>query len=203
MTFWSDFKRALEAGEIRPLTELTRFGQVLNDTVSALGRVLDSQRRQRREAARRARVKAEQLRLEKEARERERLEAEARRKAQQEREQNQARERARQEEAARLEAARVAAREQAMAEVDTLGPGSWIALKGEAPDEQEKRLKLAVRINARQKLVFVDRLGLNRTELTNDQLVDHLLAGTARILGASAEFDETLSRVVGRIRVGR
>ena len=64
-------------------------------------------------------------------------------------------------------------------------------------------MKLAVRINARRKLVFVDRLGLNRTELTVDGLVDHLLAGTARILGASAEFDETLSRVVGRIRVGR
>ncbi|MCK7544671.1 DUF1631 domain-containing protein [Marinobacter bryozoorum] len=202
MTFWRDFRQALEEGTIRPLPEQTRFGQVLEDTLTALGRVLESQRRQRQQAARRAREKAEQVRLQKEARERELQEAEARRQAEAEREQQQARERARQEEAARLEAARAAARDQAMTEVDRLGPGSWIALRT-GGDNQERRLKLAVRINARRKLVFVDRLGLNRTELTIDQLVDHLLDDTARILGASAEFDETLSRVVGRIRLGR
>ena len=93
--------------------------------------------------------------------------------------------------------------EQAVAEVDRLGMGSWIALKKTPGEEGEQRLKLAVRINASRKLIFVDRLGLNRTELTVDALVERLLAGTARILGATAEFDETLSRVVGRIRVGR
>ncbi|MGM0569185.1 DUF1631 family protein [Marinobacter sp.] len=203
MTLWPTFLQALDAGAIRPLPELTRFGQVLDDTVSALSRVLASQRRQRQEAARRAREKAEQVRLQKEEQERERQQAEARREAEAERKRQHARERALQEEAARLEAARAAAREQATAEVDRLGPGGWIALHSERPEPHERRLKLAVRINARRKLVFVDRLGLNRTELTIDELVDHLLAGKARILGAPAEFDETLSRVVGRIRVGR
>jgi hypothetical protein len=33
--------------------------------------------------------------------------------------------------------------------------------------------------------------------------VQEVLAGRVRVLGSSAEFDDTLSRVVGRIRVGR
>ncbi len=204
-TDWQSFQQSLANGAVRPLPELTRFGQVLDDTVNALSRVLESQRQQRQEAARRARAKAEQLRLQQEAQELEQRQATARRQAEEEHQQQQARARALEEEAARIEAVRAAARNQAQTEVDRLGPGSWIALSApvEGQQGQEQRLKLAVRINARRKLVFVDRLGLNRTELTVDGLVDHLLAGTARILGASAEFDETLSRVVGRIRVGR
>lgn len=54
-----------------------------------------------------------------------------------------------------------------------------------------------------EKLVFVDRLGLNRREFLVDQLVAEIVAGRIRVLGASAEFDDILSRVVGRIRVGR
>ncbi|MFW5824565.1 MAG: DUF1631 family protein [Marinobacter sp.] len=202
MTPWPEFRDALEKGELRPLPPLTRFGQVLEDTVAALDRVLQTQRRQRREAARRAREKAERMRQQKEAEEKARQSLEAQRKAEAERQQQLAREQAEQEEAARLEAEYAAARTQALAAVDGLGPGSWIALKG-GEGAGEQRLKLAVRINASRKLVFVDRLGLNRTELGVDALVDRVLAGEARILGAAAEFDETLSRVVGRIRVGR
>jgi hypothetical protein len=74
------------------------------------------------------------------------------------------------------------------------------------PDEtsdEPARLKLAVRINASRKLVFVDRLGLNRREFLEDALVEGIVEGRIRVLGTSAEFDDTLSRVVGRIRVGR
>jgi len=51
--------------------------------------------------------------------------------------------------------------------------------------------------------VFVDRLGLNRREFLQDELVNGIVEGRIRVLGSSAEFDDTLSRVVGRIRVGR
>lgn len=203
LTPWQSFQQSMEQGRVRPLPALSRFGDVLEDTVSALDRVLSSQRQKRQEAARKARERAEQLRLEQEAEARQRAEQEAARRAEAERQAQQAREQAEQEEADRIEAARVAAREQALTEVDRLSLGGWIALKEQPDNDQERRLKLAVRINASRKLVFVDRLGLNRTELTVEALVERLLSGTARILGASAEFDETLSRVVGRIRVGR
>jgi len=60
-----------------------------------------------------------------------------------------------------------------------------------------------VRINASRKLVFVDRLGLNRREFLEEALVEGIVEGRIRVLGTAAEFDDTLSRVVGRIRVGR
>ncbi|GGY82253.1 DUF1631 family protein [Marinobacter zhanjiangensis] len=202
LTRWHEFRESLDAGRVRPLPPLTRFGDVLADTVAALDRVLASQRSQRQAAARKARERADHLRQQREAEARQRAEAEAARKAEAERQAKQAREQAEQAEADRLEAVREAARARAVAEVDRLNMGGWIALK-KTPDNDEQRLKLAVRINASRKLVFVDRLGLNRTELTVDDLVERLLSGTARLLGASAEFDETLSRVVGRIRVGR
>lgn len=203
LTRWEVLSQSLENGQVRPLPPLTHFGDVLTDTVEALDKVLVSQRFQRQEAARKARERAEQLRQQKEWEEQQRAEAEAAQRAEADRKAREAREQAEQEQAERVEAARIAARERALVEVNKLGLGGWIALKTEAGHTEERRLKLAVRINASQKLVFVDRLGLNRTELLVDALVDQLLGGTARILGASAEFDETLSRVVGRIRVGR
>ena len=202
LTQWGDFRDSLVADGVRPLPPLTRFGDVLADTVAALDRVLASQRSQRQASARKARERAEALRQQRDAKAQQRAEEEAALKAKAELRAKQAREQAEQAEADRLEAAREAARISALAEVDRLNMGGWIALKG-GPEGEERRLKLAVRINASRKLVFVDRLGLNRTELMVEDLVNGLLAGTARILGASAEFDETLSRVVGRIRVGR
>lgn len=203
ITPWFDFQQGLASGAIRRLPELIHFSDVLDETVSALNRVLLSQRQKRQEAARQAQARAEQLRLQKAAAERKRQQEEAQRRAAAEREQELAQEQARQAAAERHAAERARALEMAQAEVDQLGPGSWIALQNAKRPAEEQRLKLAVRLNARRKLIFVDRLGLNRTELLTDELAEHLLAGTARVLGAAAEFDETLSRVVGRIRVGK
>lgn len=73
----------------------------------------------------------------------------------------------------------------------------------EPPETESTRLKLAVRTNASRKLIFVDRLGLNRREFLEDELVLGIVEERIRLLGGAAEFDDTLSRVVGRIRVGR
>lgn len=199
----SGFQQDLASGALRRLPGLILFSEVLDDTVSALTRVLEAQRQQRQEAARLAEARAEQLRLEQAAAEQKRQQEEARRRAAAERELELAQKRARQEAAEREAAERARALEQARADIGQLGPGSWIALKSSPESNEEQRLKLAVRLDARGKLIFVDRLGLNRTELLTDELAEHLLAGTGRILGAAAEFDETLSRVVGRIRVGK
>ena len=86
--------------------------------------------------------------------------------------------------------------------VGSLGLGGWIAVTRDT-GEEPVRLKLAVKIAASNKFVFVDRLGLNRTEYLFDELVSGIIDGSIRLLGKSAEFDDTLSRVVGRIRVGR
>ena len=88
-------------------------------------------------------------------------------------------------------------------QVEGIALGGWIVLTQETRDDDPVRLKLAVKISASRKYVFVDRLGLNRREFLQDELVNGIVGGRIRVLGSSAEFDDTLSRVVGRIRVGR
>lgn len=204
---WARFVADLESGTLRPLPPLKPFGEVLAETVTSLSVVLDRQKLQREKAAKEAKARADALRREKEEAERRQREEET----------------ARQEELTRskevAEAQRVADEEAeqerllrekeaaALQLVDGIKLGGWIVEEigkdssgmGQGP----VRLKLAVRINASKKLVFVDRLGLNRREFLVDQLVGEIVAGRIRVLGASAEFDDTLSRVVGRIRVGR
>ncbi len=197
---WRDFLRQLDSGDVRPLPELTRFGDVLADTVTALDGVRISQRQQRQQAAKTARDRAERLQLERETAERERREANAVREAEARKKTEQAEAQAREQETERLEAIRLQRLEKARSQVDGLKLGNWIAIR---EGDAERRLKLAVRTNASQKLIFVDRLGLNRTEITVSALIERLLEESARILGSTAEFDETLSRVIGRIRVGR
>jgi sRNA-binding protein len=87
--------------------------------------------------------------------------------------------------------------------VEGIKLGGWIVVENRESPSEAQRLKLAVRINASRKLVFVDRLGMNRREFIEDALIDEVVTGNVRVLGAAAEFDDTLSRVVGRIRVGK
>lgn len=210
---WADFLHGQKQGDIRSLPPLNTFGKVLDDTVSALGRLLSTQRQQREQAAAEARQRADDLRRQKaEAERQQRLEAEAR-------EAEEARQRAEQEAQRHAEEAAAQAQKQretlqrATAQVEAIKLGGWVVIApatgsdsrapGETGAQEPLRLKLAVRINASRKLIFVDRLGLNRTEYTIDGLAKDVAAGQARVLGSAAEFDETLSRVVGRIRVGR
>lgn len=205
LTPWREFVAAKSSGALRPLPPLNSFGNVLVETVSSLAVVFDRQRRQREKAADEARARAEAMRREKEASERKQQEAKAARQAAMERKKAEvAAKRAADEEAERQRLIREA-EATAYRLVDEIKLGSWIALEDQATDNDTapRRLKLAVRINASRKLIFVDRLGLNRTEFSVDDLAAGLVAGKIRILSSAAEFDDTLSRVVGRIRVGR
>lgn len=189
-----------EAGELAQLPEAYPFGVVLKDTLSSLQRVLEAQRRQRQEARDKARREAEALRRAHE----EALEEEQRRET--EREQRQVREREEAEQAAKDEAearlvSEAAERWQELLDaVNGLEAGSWIQV---GSGEEAMRLKLALRIRASGKLVFVDRYGLNRREIQSEELAAWLRDGTARLLSEGAEFADTLSRVAGRLRVGR
>lgn len=193
-------RERFEAGELTHLPEAYPFASVLSDTLGSLRRVLESQRKQREEARDKAREEAEALRRAQE----QALEEERQREL--EREEREARERAQAEKAARdeAEARRISdeaeMREKLLAEVDRLEAGSWIQL---GSGEQALRLKLALRIRATGKLVFVDRYGLNRREILREDLATRVRDGEAQLLSEGAEFADTLSRVVGRLRVGR
>ncbi|MFE8069762.1 DUF1631 family protein [Marinobacteraceae bacterium S3BR75-40.1] len=172
------------------------FQQVLDDTLNGLAKVLEAQKRQRDAARAKAQAQAEALRREREEAERRETEA-----AERERQAEAERQRQAQQAEEEAEQAKQEARARdLLKEVDALELGGWIEV---ISDGEKQKLKLAVRINASGKLVFVDRLGLNRQEINRMELRDRLAAGEARILSQGAEFADTLSRVVGRIRVGK
>lgn len=200
---WQEFHQARQSGTVKPLPPLTPFGQVLAETIASLAHVLQRQREQREKAAREARARAEALRREKQEAERKRQEEEAAREAERARIRQEEEQQRLAEEIAEQNRLREEKEAAARQMVDGIKLGGWIVLENDAAGEEPVRLKLAVRINASRKLIFVDRLGLNRRELMVDQLVEGIVAGKIRVLGSSAEFDDTLSRVVGRIRVGR
>ncbi len=200
---WSDFEVARSSGVLRPLPELTPFGQVLGDTVDVLARVAGKQVKQREQAALAARERAEALRRERAAAEKARRELEAEQAAELERQQHLAEKQRLDDEKAEQERVAREALVLARKQVAGIKLGGWITLAPEEPGAEPLRLKLAVRINASRKLVFVDRLGLSRREFLEEPLAEEIVAGRVRVLGTAAEFDDTLSRVVGRIRVGR
>ncbi|MBW0146344.1 DUF1631 family protein [Marinobacter arenosus] len=200
---WVEFQQARERGEVRPLPMLNPFGKVLNETITVLAEVCYKQRRQREQAAKEARDQAEALRHKRDQEEARRKQDEATREAELTRERQ--REEAQRQEDERVELEQRAREQQLLAkkQVSELKLGGWIAIAPSSAEDDPLRLKLAVRINASRKLVFVDRLGLNRREFQEDGLVEGIVAGQIRVLDSSAEFDDALSRVVGRIRVGR
>ncbi|MDX1754970.1 MAG: DUF1631 family protein [Marinobacter sp.] len=201
---WAEFVQARSTGALKPIPPLNHFQDVLRDSVVSLAKVQDRQRRQREQAARDAKARAEALRQKVEAAEQaKRQELESRRREQErlEAEEQQQRQQQAEEEQRRIEQERHRVAQEA---VESLKLGGWVAFAATDPEQKATRMKLAVRINASRKLVFVDRLGLNRQEFQEDALVQEVAAGRVRVLsGGSAEFDDTLSRVVGRIRVGR
>ena len=202
LQFWHSFARSLEQGTLKALPEPTPFGEVLEESVLVLARVCSKQKKQREAAAAQARERADTLRRQKEQEEQERRQAEARRQAElAEQKANAERQRLEDEQARQAEQLRQQEQEVGKL-VGSLGLGGWIAVTRDT-GEEPVRLKLAVKIAASNKFVFVDRLGLNRTEYLFDELVSGIIDGSIRLLGKSAEFDDTLSRVVGRIRVGR
>lgn len=85
----------------------------------------------------------------------------------------------------------------ALAAVDTLQVGGWIA---QETSEGEQRCKLAVKIRASEKMVFVNRLGIKVLDIQRQELARLLVHGAVTILDTGAAFDSTLERVVRTIQ---
>lgn len=200
---WAFFLKDLDTGAVRPLPAPTPFGNVLSETVDLLHKVCTNQQKQREQAAREAKARAEALRLEKEAAERAIQAEQAAKQAELERQKIEAERQRQEDEKAERERVLKEREAEAIGLVDGIVLGGWIVQVPEQEGGEPARLKLAVKIAASRKFVFVDRLGLNRREFLHDELVSGIVAGRIRVLGSAAEFDDTLSRVVGRIRVGR
>lgn len=85
----------------------------------------------------------------------------------------------------------------ALAAVDTMQVGGWIS---QETSDGEQRCKLAVKIRASDKMVFVNRLGIKVLDITRLELARLLVHGAVTILDTGAGFDSTLERVVRSIQ---
>ncbi len=63
--------------------------------------------------------------------------------------------------------------------------------------------KLAVKLAAADKMIFVGQTGMKVGDYTTEQLVQLLLAGEAEIQEVGVEFEDTLAQVVTKLRVDR
>lgn len=201
---FNEFCAQRQSGQIRPLQDSVAFSCVLKQTLVILVAAAAQQKYEREAAAAAAQARSEALRREREQREEQYQQQLAARKAETERLRLQAEE----QRAAKARAQEEIARQQRlrMAEKQVFGltPGHWIVVIDSAIAQAGvERMKLAMRLNARQKMVFVDRLGLHKREFQEQELVQYIAAEQIRVLDSGANFDDTLSEVVGRIRGGQ
>ena len=200
---FSEFCAQREHGQIKPLQDSVAFSRVLTQILAVLAAAAAQQKRERAAAAAAANARAETLRRERQQREEQYEQQLAARKAEVERlrlqAENQRLANAReQEEMALQQRLRVAEKQ-----VFGLQPGHWIVILDAAITEAGvERMKLAMRLSTRHKMVFVDRLGLNQREFQEQELVDYIAAEQIRVLDSGVNFEDTLSDVVGRIRGG-
>lgn len=88
--------------------------------------------------------------------------------------------------------------EAASTAVNQLNVGGWVVLTDAAGTES--RCKLAVRIKATDKFIFVNRLGIKVWEAQFEELVRAVALGEVTIQDTGAQFDSALERVVKTIQ---
>jgi hypothetical protein len=84
--------------------------------------------------------------------------------------------------------------------IDGLPIGGWVMLEKNA---ERIKCKLGVRLNATGRLIFVDNFGMKIAEMLRDEAVQLILNQSFELLGDSADFEDRLARVVGRIGIAK
>ncbi len=98
------------------------------------------------------------------------------------------------------ERAKLEGEKSARMQIDTLPIGGWVMLEKAG---QKVKCKLGVRLNATSKLIFVDSFGMKIGEFLREDAVNLLIDNKLEILGEGAEFEDRLSRAVGRVGIAK
>nr|WP_285903222.1 DUF1631 family protein [Alkalimarinus sediminis] len=186
---YEHFQKGIAVGSIRLIKNCYLLSQVFNETLRGLSKVAQAQHEAREKARLKAEAEAEQLRLEQQQAE------ELKRQQEQE-----AARRLKEQQLEAAEKKRLEEEQITLKLISELSLGAWISV---LEDGERQKYKLVVKINATDKLIFVDKMGLKKYEVKTPELMAQLIAGEVVVLSGGAEFDDTLSRVVGRLRVGK
>ncbi len=84
-------------------------------------------------------------------------------------------------------------------QVDTLSVGVWVEFVGD-DEESAVRCKLAAKINAIDKYIFVNRAGVKVVEKTRMGLAQELKDGTVKFISDGPLFSRALESVIGNLR---
>jgi hypothetical protein len=95
-------------------------------------------------------------------------------------------------------ATELAADDPAVAQVDNLSVGMWVEFAGE--DDNNTRCKLAAKISAIDKFIFVNRQGVKVVEKTKMGLARELHDKTVSIISDGLLFSRALESVIGNLR---
>jgi hypothetical protein len=84
-------------------------------------------------------------------------------------------------------------------QIDALSVGIWVEFIG-IDSEQPIRCKLAAKINAIDKFIFVNRQGVKVVEKTRTGLAQEIFDGTVKIISDGLLFSRALESVIGDLR---
>ena len=85
-----------------------------------------------------------------------------------------------------------------LVQVENLNVGTWVEFVGE--DDNNTRCKLAAKINAIDKYIFVNRQGVKVVEKSKIGLARELQDGTVSIISDGLLFSRALESVIGNLR---
>lgn len=184
------FKDRLSDGTLKKLPRGQSFSGVFDQAVKGLSKVAENQKQARLIAAEKAKAEAERL-------------LEDRRKSEEITNQRMAdiAQRTQQLKEKRADKQRLEKENIIIDIIHSFKLGAWISIQTEGDEPQ--RFKLVVKLAATGKYVFVDRLGVRKRELLEADLVQAILSGQIEVLSDGADFEDSLQRVVSRLRMSK
>ena len=191
---YAELNAALLSQELKTLAVESTFLEVVQKTSVGLLKVSDTQKKARIVAAEKAKNEAERLLAEKQQAEKiaqikaEKLAALAKQRLQEQ-----------------IDKERVAQEQAAFTQVSHCKLGTWVSIKqdDESAETRTLRFKLVVKFAATNKFIFVDKLGVKKIEYTEADLVEGIINKNIEILSDGVEFEESLERVVSRLRISK
>jgi hypothetical protein len=184
-----EFELKLKLSEIRLVAEPNSFSKVYSAAVKGLLKVADSQQQARIAAAEKAKAEAEKLLAAK------LLADQAAAKHAEE-----IAERTQLMLIKRAEKQKLEKENAVIEKIKSFSIGAWISV---AEDGASNRYKLVVKLAATGKYIFVDKLGIKKKEYKEAALVEAMMAKNIEILSDGAEFEDSLERVVSRLRMSK
>lgn len=177
------------SNQLKEVPEGTSLSDVFVSNLNGLSKVSKTQHEARKKAAEKARLEAFRIK-EEQAQAAEKAKKQAADIAQRTRELVKKKE----------DAKRAKQEQDVLDRLSRLSLGAWVAIE---KDGESARFKLAVKFAAKKRYVFVDKYGIKKVEFDESSLIEGVCAGRVEILNDGADFDDSLERVIGRMRMTR